>query len=133
MKKVSKTNVITAKSLILKSHQHMMKVLIMLENNIDDADNDEPLSLKKTMASSHWLKWLEAMLSKLNSYKKNETWNLVDASSDYKVLIRWWIFKLKKNCLGNILKYKAQWVVHSYKQKFGLDYEDTFATVVKQI
>ena len=46
-------NVITAKSSIPKSHQHMMKVLIMLENNIDDADDDEPLSLKKTIASPH--------------------------------------------------------------------------------
>ena len=51
----------------------MMKVLIMLENNIDDADDDEPLSFEKAMASSHWPKWFEAILSKFNSYKKNGT------------------------------------------------------------
>ena len=38
---------------------------------------------------------------------------------------------MKKDRYGNILKYKARWVVHGYKQKYGLDYEDTFATVVK--
>ena len=48
------------------------------------------------------------MLSEHNSYKKNETWDLVDAPSDCKVLTEWWVFKLKKNHLGNILKYKAQ-------------------------
>ena len=30
-----------------------MKVLIMLENNIDDADDDEPFLLKKIMISPH--------------------------------------------------------------------------------
>ena len=64
----------------------MMKVLIMLENNIDNTDDDEPLSLEKAMASPHWPKWLEAMLSELNSHKKNGIWDLVDASLDHKVL-----------------------------------------------
>ena len=89
LKKVSKTNVITAKSSILKSHQHMVKVLIMLENNINNTDDDEPLSLEEVMTSPHWPKWLEAMLSKLNFHKENGTWNLVDASADHKILTEW--------------------------------------------
>ena len=105
----------------------------MLENNIDNADDDEPLLLEKTMASPHWPKWLEAMLSELNSHKENRIWNLVDASADHKILIKQWVFKFKKDCLGNIFKYKAQWVIHSYKQKFKLNYKNTFATVVKSI
>ena len=58
----------------------------MLENNIDDADDDESLSLEKIMTSPYWPKWFEAMLSELNSHKKNGTWDLVDASLDCKVL-----------------------------------------------
>ena len=73
------------------------------------------------------------MLSELNSYKENGTWDLVDAPLDCKVLTGQWVFKLKKNHLGNILKYKTQWVVYSYKQKFGLNYKNTFTTVVKPI
>ena len=103
----------------------------MLKNNIDSTDDDEPLSLEKIITSPHWLKWFEAMLSELNFHKKNGTWDLVDASSDHKVFTEQWVFKLKKDYLGNILKYKAQWVVHGYKQKFGLNYEDIFAIVVK--
>ena len=109
----------------------MMKILIMLENNINNADDDEPLLPKEVITSPHWPKWLEAMLSELNSHKENGTWDLVNAPSDCKVLTGRWVFKLKKDCLGNILKYKAQWVVHGYKQKFGLNYKDTFATMVK--
>ena len=51
----------------------MMKVLIMLENNINDAGDNEPFLLEKAMASLYWFKWLEAMFSELNSHKKNGT------------------------------------------------------------
>ena len=85
-----------------------MKVLTMLENNINDTDDDEPLLLEEAMASPYWFKWLEAMLSELNSHKENGTWDLVNAPSDHKVLTRQWVFKLKKDHMGNILKYKTQ-------------------------
>ena len=48
-----------------------MKVLTMLENNINNTDDDEPFSLKKAMINPHWPKWLEAMLFELNSHKEN--------------------------------------------------------------
>ena len=87
----------------------------MLENNINNTDDNESLLLKKTITNPHWPKWLEAMLSKLNFHKENGTWDLVNALSDYKVFTKQWIFKLKKDHLSNILKYKIWWVIHSYK------------------
>ena len=71
------------------------------------------------------------MLSELNFHKKNGIWNLIDVSLNHKVLTEHWVFKLKKNYLGNILKYKTQWIVHSYKQKFELNYENTFTIIIK--
>ena len=44
-----------------------------------------------------------------------------------------WVFRIKKDRDGKVLKYKVRWVVHGYKQKEGLDYLDTFATVVKPV
>ena len=41
------------------------------------------------------------------------------------------MFKIKKDRDRKVLKYKARRVVHGYKQKEGLDYLDTFATVIK--
>ena len=60
----------------------------MLENNINDINDDEPLSLKEAMASFYWLKWFKIMFSELNFHKENGTWDLVDVSSDHKILIR---------------------------------------------
>ena len=56
LKKIPKANIITAKSSIPKLHQYIVKVLTMLENNINDIDNDEPFLLEETIISPHWPK-----------------------------------------------------------------------------
>lgn len=43
------------------------------------------------------------------------------------------VFQTKKYWFGHILKYKAQWVVHRYKQEERLDYVEMFVAVVKPI
>ncbi len=42
-----------------------------------------------------------------------------------------WIFKLKLNPDGTILKYKAPLVAKGFLQKKGLQYNETFAPVAK--
>lgn len=45
---------------------------------------------------------------------------------DYK-----WIFKLKQKVCGSIKQYKARLVAKGLKQRYGVDYDDTFNPVVK--
>lgn len=103
----------------------------MLANDIDNAGEDEPRNLEEAMKSPYWPQWLEAMKREFNSLIKNEVWELVNIPLDRKVLTGRWVFKLKKDRNGKILKFKVRWVVHGYKQKYGVDYEETFASVAK--
>lgn len=41
-----------------------------------------------------------------------------------------WAFKPKKNSEGKNLRYKAMLVAKGFVQRYGLDYEETFALVV---
>ncbi len=41
------------------------------------------------------------------------------------------VFQTEKGSVWHILKYKARWVAHGYKQEKGLDYIETLAEVVK--
>ena len=41
-----------------------------------------------------------------------------------------WIFKLKKNPQGKVIKHKARLVVKGYSQRKGIDYEEVYALVV---
>lgn len=42
-----------------------------------------------------------------------------------------WVFKIKYSLNEHIIKYKAHWVVYRYKQQKGVDYNKTWARVVK--
>ena len=69
----------------------------------------------------------------MDSLTENQVWELVNALYGSKILTGRWVFKLKKDRFGNVLKYKARWVAYGYKQQYGVDYEETFAAVAKPI
>lgn len=71
------------------------------------------------------------MIEENESLKTNQTWDLVPRPSDRKVLRGKWVYRLKRGALGEILRYKARWVVCGFEQLEGLDYHETFASVVK--
>jgi hypothetical protein len=42
-----------------------------------------------------------------------------------------WVYRIKKRSDGTIDRYKARLVVEGFKQRYDIDYEDTFSPMVK--
>ena len=118
---------------VAPSHRHMHKVLNALQSGdyLGLSKAQEPQTYKAALASPESAHWIKAIQSEFDSLIKNETWDLTELPSDRKVLTGRWVFKIKYGLNGEIRKYKARWVVHGHKQKYGVDYNETWAGVVK--
>ncbi|KAJ0592694.1 putative RNA-directed DNA polymerase [Helianthus annuus] len=90
--------------------------------------NDEPESYVEAMVDPNWKK---AMDLELDSINKNKTWTLVDLPKDHKAIRLKWVFKLKKDTAGNVIKHKARVVAKGYVQQKGIDFDDAFAPVAR--
>lgn len=70
--------------------------------------------LKEVFLSSEKDKWKFAVDDEFNSFVKNYIWKLVDLLSDRKFISCKWVFKLKFNDKGEIVRYKVRFVVRGF-------------------
>lgn len=71
--------------------------------------------------------WLATMDEEMNAIIKNETWELVEPHVGCKPIGLKWIFKIKRNEGGKVVRYKARIVVKGYVQQHGADYDEVYA------
>ncbi|GJY69141.1 retrovirus-related pol polyprotein from transposon TNT 1-94 [Tanacetum coccineum] len=75
--------------------------------------------------------WIEAMQEELNEFDRLEVWELVPCLDRVMIITLKWIFKVKLDELGGILKDKARFVARGYRQEEGIDVEESFAPVAR--
>jgi hypothetical protein len=63
--------------------------------------------------------------------QENDTWHLVPRKEAKNVIDSKWVYKIKRHADGSIGRYKACLVAKWFKQRYIIDYEDTFSPVVK--
>jgi hypothetical protein len=81
-------------------------------------------------ASSNPL-WQTAMTEELDALSRNRTWDLVDLPPNKSMVGCNWVFKIKTRSNGSIERCKTRLVAKGFTQEYGIDYEKTFALVVR--
>nr|GEV25923.1 retrovirus-related Pol polyprotein from transposon TNT 1-94 [Tanacetum cinerariifolium] len=71
------------------------------------------------------------MQEELSEFERLEVWELVPRPDKVMVITLKWIYKVKLDELGGILKNKARLVAHGYRQEEGIDFEESFAPVAR--
>lgn len=71
------------------------------------------------------------MQQEMDSIEKNQTWKLTSLPTGHKAIGLKWVYKLKKDSKGGIVKHKAHLIVKGYVQKQGVDYEEVFTPVTR--
>jgi hypothetical protein len=71
------------------------------------------------------------MFDELYALCKTHTWDLVDLPLGKFVVGCKWVYKIKTHVDGSVERYKAPLVAKDFAQKYGIDYEETFAPVAR--
>ena len=88
----------------------------------------EPDNLVEALGDKQWK---QAMDEEYEALMENKTWHLVPPSSTKNLVDCKWVYRIKKRADGTVEWYKARLVARGFKQRYGIDYEDTFSPNVK--
>jgi hypothetical protein len=75
--------------------------------------------------------WQATMQEEIDSVKRNQTWELADLPQDHYAITLKWVYKLKRNEVGEIVKHKARLVAREFVQQEGIDFDEVFALVAR--
>ena len=92
---------------------------------------DPPKSYNQAINSPEASLWKEAMEKEYSSLIENHTWDSVAYPKDRKPIHSMWVYSYKYDSSGQISNYKARLVAIGKVQQYGLDYQETFAPVVR--
>ena len=97
-------------------------------NNVAFMSQVEPNNIKEAKNDPNWI---NAMQEELNQFKRTIFWTFVERPYDNNMIGTKWIFKNKLDEHGVIVRNKTRLVAQGYSQEEGIDYDETFAPVVR--
>ncbi|GKF84857.1 retrovirus-related pol polyprotein from transposon TNT 1-94 [Tanacetum coccineum] len=88
----------------------------------------EPKNFKQAMTE---LSWIDAIQEEIHEFKRLDVWELVPCPDNVFLIKLKWIYKVKTDESGRVLKNKARLVAQGFRQEEGIDFEESFAPVAK--
>ena len=101
------------------------------ETMMGNGGQNEPKSEQHAMKMEDKAKWVEAMIDEIYSLADNHEFEVVDQTISRKIVTCKWVYALKKNSKGNVIRHKARLAARGYSQVVGIDYGEVFEPVVR--
>jgi hypothetical protein len=89
---------------------------------------EEPSSVDEALEQAPWR---NAMEEEMRCIRENMTWELSTLPTGHRAIGLKWVFKVKRDPAGNVLKHKARLVAKGYAQRQGIDFDEVFAPVAR--
>ena len=74
---------------------------------------------------------MEKCKEEISAILRNNTWTVVKPNKDIRQIGVKWVFWVKKDSTGKVVRYKERLVVKGYAQKQGIDYDEVFSPVAR--
>lgn len=112
----------------LKEIYDVTEPVEMLDEELMIMGIDEPINYSQAAKGSEWKR---AMKLEMEAVEKNNTWELTSLPPGRKAIGLKWVYKIKRDANGEIIKHKARIVAKGYVHKQGVDFEEVFAPVTR--
>jgi len=90
-----------------------------------------PKTAKEALTGPYAELWKKAMEEEFNSLHQKGTWEIVRKTPEMiNVVGSRWVFSLKRNNFGEIVRFKARLVAQGFTQVAGVDFTETFSPVL---
>ena len=96
-------------------------------------DLSEPSTFEAAVSGPDQVHWREAIQAELKSMRLRGVFRAAKLPKGHRAIGTKWVFKIKRKADGSIDKYKTRLVAKGFKQKYGIDYTETFSPVVKYV
>ena len=96
---------------------------------VSDEIEPEPVTVRQARMRKDWPRWRDAMGAEIKSLVSKDTWREESLPVGRRTVGCKWVFKIKRNADGEIVKYKARLFAKGYSQVPGVDFEETYAPV----
>lgn len=115
---------------------------VYLTTNLPDCDVNTTLALTQVTQDPLRLKfqdaiidpaWHKAMQEEMRSIQHNNTWRLEDLPTGVQPITCKWVYRTKPGTKTSPPIHKARLVARGFQQQHGLDYDETFAPVIKWV
>jgi hypothetical protein len=123
------------KSIVLRSGKHLgprqEHLALPSANVVTNSGSTDPATLQQAQQDGEWIHWEAACKEELDSLAENQVWDLCKLPQGRTSVGSRWVFKKKYDQNGTLSRYKARLVAQGYTQTYGVDYQETFAPVVR--
>ena len=88
-------------------------------------------TIDEALSGPHAKEWKQTAESEYQSLMDNDSWDLVELPEGRETIGSKWVFKVKHDSCGQVERFKGRVVAKGYSQKHGIDFEETFAPVLR--
>lgn len=113
---------------LLTSDDQNDEVALLTKTVLDDDPRNYGEAVRRLDSTS----WHSAMQTEYDSLMKNHTWGEpIELPPGANLIGCGWVYKTKRGKDGSITKHKARLVARGDRQRYGIDYEETYAPVAR--